>query len=357
MEPGTRYIFRKPLWRKALPFFLLLAVWGVVVFMSGNLAPGSAAMAAQIMRNSIQWLASHGVTYHRALWGASLLSLPILLWWYAGFETLTVTTSAITRRFPLMPPRSLAWSGVDEILIEHTERIMEGRGAAKKEIFIYALPRRYTPWRRCMRINNRQFTAFHHVERMAVMVSVPAIAARKRAAMPDHGGVARFSLREPGTGTRALIYAAAAASLLALWGLDRAWMHPWAWARPGALAASIFFALLCLLRLFYRELAVDPDNIYVMRRRWPVRTIPIDSITEIEAEDNTLRIMATMGKKPRLRTAFRTRHYFPNRAVLLYMIRETQEARRASESVPILPIVAPRQEYDAESNNQPVEQQ
>jgi len=299
----------------------------------------------------------HGVTYTRVLWGACILSIPIALWWYAAFETLSVTTAMITRRYPLLPARSLAWNDVDEILIEHTERIMEGQGTAKKELFIYALRRRFMPWRRCMRLNNRQFTAFHHVERMAVMVSVPAIAARKRATMPKHGGVARFSLSEPGAGARALIYAAAAAAFAALWGLDRAWTHPWAWTRPGALILSIIFAVMCLIRLLHRELAIDPDNLYVMRRRWPIRTIPIDSITEIEVEDNTMHILATVGKKPKPRTVFSVHHYFPNRAVLLYMIRETQEARRASESVPILPIIAPHSEDDADSGAQQAGQQ
>ena len=340
VDPRTRYEFRKPLWRRILPFLALLVVWTVPLLLSRRLLPGTDKLWEQIADGVIRWLEERGITFRNSVIAASGVSVPLVLWWYWGFEKLIVTTTNVTRCFPGIRLKPLDWNDVDEIFIEHTEHRFEGRDTAYKLLRIYSVRPPLEPWRRCLRVSNRQYDAYHHVERLAALVSIPAIAARKRAEMSHRGRPARFGLREPGHARRTMFIVLLAAVLLAAWGYDRVWqIHAMlAPARLWAFAGGLVMLMWGLLRLPSRAVLIDADNLTIERRFRGNLVVPIDSITEAKTDDNETEIWAMMGKHPKARRVLRTGRYFHNRAVLLYMIRETLEARKAEDARPIVDL-------------------
>jgi hypothetical protein len=332
---SIRYVFRKPLWRKVVPGLLLAVVWTVpFILLHASLRAGNPNM----MDVGAKWLLQHGITTTRACWIAAGLSLPLLLWLYYGCETLVVTPEAIVRRLPFARRQTLRWTEVDEVLIEHIESRMEGSATMKKVMTLYAVPQRWVPWRAIMKVSNREFEGFHQVERLVAQVSIPAIAARKRAEIAAKQKPARFVVRDPGEDVWVLIYAVSGVALLVLWGLDQLWPAILLSARPYVAALAVLVELLAVRKFLYRQIGMDEKNIYIMRRNWVMRTIPIDLIADVRVRDNSMRIFARKNEKAKPRVAFKTRRFIRNRGVLLRLIREAHDARRIQDATPIVPV-------------------
>lgn len=175
-----RYVFRKPLWRKLTPPFLIGLVW----VLPALLWRGAELRLPEPFTNwpavSIEWLTRFGITLDYALLGASVLTAILVLWWYTAFEILVISADAITRSSLLGFRKSVRWVDVDEVLIDHVEARMEGDVTARKTLHLYEIPKGIFRTRKKMTVNNRQFDGFDDVERIAVMVSVPAVAERLR---------------------------------------------------------------------------------------------------------------------------------------------------------------------------------
>jgi hypothetical protein len=340
LEEQFQYIFRKPLWRKMLPIFLLGLVWLIPVGYIVAATSESTALVFSVIRSTEHFLRQRGMTFDRVLWAAGIASIPVLLWLYWGFEKLVITPDGIVRRLPFGAKRSLRWGDVDEVLIEHIDVIFEGKQTAKKILRFYATRHPFVPWRRYMRITNSEFDCYHHAERIAAQVSIPAIAARKREEIRHKGKAARFAIREMGDSLLALVFVFAAFALVPVWGLDRLWTADLVRFRHYTLLLAALLLIAAFRKFFFRQLGIDEKNLYVMRRDWIVKTIPLDSIVDVRVLDNRMRVFAKQRRKKKPVQVFKTNRFIRNRGVLLRLIREQREERDRLDATPIKPLKA-----------------
>lgn len=341
MDDKIRYVFRTPLWRKLLPLFLGAVAWLVPLSLDYVSRLPDTGATVTVMKSGVAWLAKHGATVDRAVMLAAGWCVLMLLWLHRGLATLTVTPVSLIRKTPLLPGRELRWNDADEILIDHTERLWEGNKTALRVLKVYANRRTFDLWRRRMVVSNREFEGFHHVERLAVHISVPAIARRRLAEIDKRRRPVLFAQWEPGTGPRIVAYLAIAVAVLAAFALDSLWVDP---ARaPYRIYMPFvagFLGVLVLRRMLVRQLGVDRHNVHVLLSGVVMRRIPIESITSMHTSGNKLVIEARVGKDGREKTVFRTWRYIRNRGVLLHLIREIREQRRLNDDTPITPVRA-----------------
>lgn len=334
-----RYVFHKPLWRKVLPFFLLILIWIIPAF----LWRGSEIKLPQPFdtwpATALAWLAEMGVTFQDTFPAALALSAVLVIWWYKAFEILIISADAITRSSLLGFRRTLRWVDVDEVLIDHLEARMEGDATARKTLYLYEVPKGIFGLRRRMVINNRQFDGFEDVERIAVLVSVPAVAERLRQRVESSKKPATFAVRDPGElliGTLSVILGllvVAAAFYEPLWLIIEI---PYIWAiRPAVIVAGVFLFLYGLFKFFAKQIGVDGENVYVMRQRWILKRIPIDTIADIQIRENQMRVYAFIKDPEVPKQVFKTNKYVRNRGVMLRLIREIYDIRRNMDNVPI----------------------
>ena len=223
-------------------------------------------------------------------------------------------------------------------MIEHIENMFEGKRTAKKVMTLFAIPRFHLPFRRRMRVTNREFECYHQAERLATQVAIPAITERKRQEIQESGRPATFAERMPGGSTKCLVYFLGAALLTGACMSDVAWLPLLAETRPWAPYVAGFLFFLSLRAFFFRQIGVDRDNIYIMRRDWVSRKIPIHSVADVRVLDNRMRILVTDPKSGAERQAYKTSHFIRNRGVLLQLIREMVEAHHETEATPITEI-------------------
>jgi hypothetical protein len=333
-------VFRKPAWRIVLPILMILAVWAVPFVASCALAPESAGPLWKLIGQAGAWLHTKGLGTVRACWLAGFLSIPLVYLLWTGLETLTVTSDAITRRRPGGARWSLRWLEVDEVLIEHIEQRMEDHRTDRKIMTLYAVRRPWRLWRRRMIITNRQFRDFHNVERLVTHVSIPAIAERMRRKFAVSGKPACFMERDPAEGFHIIVHLAFAGLLTGVWASPVLWSRfpVIAVGRPYVAGAAALILLLVIRKFFYRQVAIDQRNIYIMRRSHVTRTIPLDSVIDVRVKDNLMRIFARREGTLKPKQVFKTRRFIRNRGVLLRLIREAHDQRRIHDLTPIPPI-------------------
>lgn len=353
MSSRVEYVFHKPLWRKIVPILLLLVAWAIPALLIYATTHRGEGLSASIATLAAQWLIGIGVTIKRTAWVAGTLSLPIVLWWLAAFEKLLIDPEAITRVSLFGNRRSLRWTDMDEVLIEHIEARLEGKSTMRKILTLYAVRKPFMPWRRNLRITNRQFAGYHHVERLASEVAIPAIAARKRHEIESKKKPALFAERRPLDDLWAVILVFVGAALLAIWGTNRFWVGEYASARHYVLGAAILLLLMALRKFWFRQVGIDQENFYVMRREWVMRKVQLSSISDVRVRDNRMRVFAA-NKNGKVKQVFSTSRFIRNRGVLLRLIREAHDARHLEDATPIVPVhtirVEPeRQEPDAGS--------
>lgn len=337
-----RYVFHKPLWRKILPFFLLLIIWVIPAFLwrghemqlpaPFNTWPG-------IVNG---WLSEAGITLSNSFPVAAILSAIILIWWYKAFEILIISADAITRSSLLGFRTTLRWVDVDEVLIDHLEARMEGDVTARKTLYLYEVPKGIFGHRRRMKINNRQFDGFEDVERIAVLVSVPAVAERLRQRVEATQKPATFAVLEPGELLMGFLSVIVGLVLIASAFMDTLWAivevpyitNIWA-VRAGVITVGVLFFVFGVFRFFYLRVGVDQENVYLMRQKWVMKRIPIDNIADIQIRENQMRIYAFVKDPEVPKQVFKTNKYVRNRGVMLRLIREIYDIRRNLDNVPI----------------------
>jgi hypothetical protein len=340
-----RYIFRRPLWRKAVPTLLLLLIWLLPLFMwKGNILPLADTPFELWPEKSMSWFHGHGITLRRALIGTAALSALLLVWLYKGMETLIITPEAVVRRLPMGIRRTLRWVDVDEVLIDLVEARFEGDVTARKTLYLYSIPRGLLKLRKKLTIKSRQFEGYEDVERIAVQVSVPAVAARLRERISRTGKPALFPVRDPGEGLLGVFIFLCGLVVLFAAAYDPVWNFPTLrvpyqrFIRPPLALLAVVVMLTSFLKFFYKQIGVDAENIYVLVRRFVRRRIPIDTIADIQIRDNQMRVYA-FTKDPEIpRQVFKTNRYIRNRGVLLRLIREEYEARRLRDDQPIATV-------------------
>lgn len=339
MTHESQYIFRKPLWRRIIPPLLLVGVWAVPVTLLVMVTKAHEhGVEASMADAAVLYIVKKGVTVEKTAWIAGFLSIPLLAWLFSGFEKLIITPHAMVRRSIFGRRQALRWNEVDEVLIEHVEARLEGRSTARKILTLYAVKRKFVPWRRRLKVTNRQFEGYHHVERIASQVSIPAIAARKRMEIAARHKPARFAMRAPLDDILAVFLVIAGLALFATGGLDRIWTERLIAIRPYVIGLAALLEVIALKKFFYRQIGIDEKNLYVMRRDWITKTIPLDTIEDVRVLDNRLRIFARRGKAQKPSQVFRTKRFIRNRGVLLRLIREAHEARRMQDETPIVPV-------------------
>jgi hypothetical protein len=335
MSERVRYVFRKPAWRVGVPLTLLLAVW-VVPWLLSVLPEFPVPPRVEPYYGLVwPWLAEHHVTARNGLVAAGVLSLPLLVWLVTGFERLVITPDAIYRWYPFHKSRPLRWADADEILIDHVQRRFEGRHGTSRTISIYEVRRFLEPWRRCMRISDSQFSGYHHVERLAVYTGIPAIAARRLREVVERRRPAVFPVRGTAAGFKSWLMSLGGLGAFLVAGHEPLWTPDAAGWRPWVVAAGILLIVLAARLFFYRQLGVDTTNLYIMRRQWVVKTIPLLSLVEAKTRGSSMEIIAAVGKREKPRTVFRTKQFVRNRAVLLTMIREARRGLQALDTQPI----------------------
>lgn len=368
------YYFGKPAWRKGVPLLLLALTWlpALVLWKGPELlaqAPEHPAVAAAQL--ALEWVYARGVTLPLVITGATVLSVPLLFLFYTGLERLVVTPQVIIRGYPLLPKRRIYWADLDEVLIDHLEARFEDETTARRTLILRSRRGRYLPLRKRMRVTNRQFDGYEEVERIAVAVGVPAIAERIRREIEKSGKPVRFPLlplRER-FGAGLLILVAIVLGVGALY--DPIWtslrqvpalemrsvvqgaperlsalrlpnplaLPALAPLRPALVVLAVAMILLALKKLLYQQLALDRDNLYIMRRGMVRRAIPLDTLADIQILGNVMRIYAfrrETDEEPRL--VWKTRRYLPNRGVFLCLARDLYDLRRAFDMTPIVPM-------------------
>jgi hypothetical protein len=342
LHEKARHIFRTPLWRKVLPVFLASLAWIAPLAMHYLASLAGSDRVSMAARTALAWLHQSGVTQERATQAAIGWSVLMLVWLYREFASLVVTPTAIVRRLPPFPARVLRWEDADEILIEHATRLWEGRRSARKVLTVYERPRWYRPWRRPMRVSNRQIEGYHRVENLAVAVSVPAIARRKVEQLASRGKPVVFTQFELGDGFWVVFWAAAAVLASAAFALDKLWRPPYDMVRPATVWIAGIAALLAARRLLVRQVAVGRDIVHILFAGMPYKAIPVESIVSMKATDNRLKFFVRKAKGDKARCVFSTRRFIRNRGVMLRMIRELQNQRTLEDRTPIVPVRAVR---------------
>ena len=336
VKDQVRYVFRTPLWRKLLPLFLASVVWIVPLVLDYITRIPVSHPAVAVIKSGVVWLADHGITQQRAVIFAWVWLALMLVWFWRELATLTVTPISLIRKMPLLPGRELKWNDADEILIDHIERLWEGKATARRELKVYAVRRFFDLRRRRMCVTNRQFEGFHQVERLAVEISVPAITRRKIAEMERRRRPLFFSQREPGTNLRLVLYLAMIIALIMAFLLDKLWLsstfEPY---RMWSIYIAVIFGIMFFRKLFYYQLGVDRNNVYVLLNGMVLRKTPIETISSMRTTGNKLRIEAHMGRDGAEKTFFSTRKFIRNRGVLLHVIREIRDQRRRTDEQPI----------------------
>jgi hypothetical protein len=334
-----RYVFHKPLWRKVLPFFLLLLVWLLPAF----LWKGHELKLPEPFNTwptlVLDWLAQAGIRLEPAFMVAAAISVVVVIWWYKAFEVLIISADAITRSSLLGFRNTLRWVDVDEVLIDHLEARMEGDVTARKTLYLYEVPKGIFGMRRRMKINNRQFDGFDDVERIAVLVSVPAVAERLRQRVDQFKKPATFAVLEPGELFMGLLALIAGLGIIAAAFYEPVWVLadiPYVWAvRPGVIVLGVVLFLIGIFRFFYQQIGVDGENVYIMRYRWVMKRIPIDTIADIQIRENQMRIYAFVKDPEIPKQVYKTNKYVRNRGVMLRLIREIYDIRRNMDNTPI----------------------
>ena len=336
-----RYVFRKPLWKKVLPFFLLLAIWAIPTLLwKGHLIklpepftpwPGQ----------TIAFLNQWGIHLHNSTLVAAVISALVLFWWYKAFEILIISAEAITRCSLLGFRTSLRWVDVDEVLIDHLEARMEGDVTARKTLYLYEIPKGIFGLRRRMKVNNRQFDGFEDVERIAVLVSVPAVAERLRRKLEATRKPITFSLRQPGETAVGVLTIILGLAMIVASFYDPLWLlvqiPQVMMVRAAVIAAGVLVALYGVAKFFDAQIGIDSENVYSMRYRWIMKRIPIDNIADIQIRDNQLRIYAFVKDPEIPKQVYKTNRYVRNRGVMLRLIREIYDMRRSMDSA-LIPV-------------------
>lgn len=334
-----RYVFHKPLWRKVLPFFLLVLIWLVPAFLWKGDQVKLPEPFDPWPQTALDMLAGAGITLSKAFWVAAALSLLLLVWWYKAFEVLIISAEAITRSSLLGFRTTLRWVDVDEVLIDHLEARMEGDATARKTLYLYEVPKGIFGLRRRMKINNRQFDGFEDVERIAVLVSVPAVAERLRQRVDQFKKPATFAVLEPGELFMGMLSMIVGLGIVAAAFYEQLWTiteMPYVWAvRPGVIVLGVIFFLFGVFKFFYQQIGVDGENVYIMRLRWVLKKIPIDTIADIQIRENQMRIYAFVKDPEVPKQVYKTNKYVRNRGVMLRLIREIYDIRRNMDNTPI----------------------
>lgn len=288
---------------------------------------------------ALAWLQTAGITLKNSSTVAGVVTAVLLIWWYTAFEVLIISAEAITRSSLLGFRRMLRWVDVDEVLIDHLEARMEGDATARKTLYLYEVPKGIFGRRRRMKINNRQFDGFEDVERIAVLVSVPAVAERLRQRIEAAKKPATFPVLEPGELLMGILSIVVGLGFVAAAFIETLWVIadiPYAWAvRPGVIVVGVFLFLYGLFKFFYLQMGVDTENVYVMRQRWITKRIPIDNIADIQIRENQMRMYAFVKDPEVPKQVFKTNKYVRNRGVMLRLIREIYDMRRNMDSLPI----------------------
>jgi len=334
-----RYVFHKPLWRKVLPVFLLIIIWMIPAF----LWKGSEIQLPEPFNTwpqiGLDWLGKANITLRLAVTAAAAASVLLFFWWYKAFEILIISADAITRSSLLGFRNTLRWVDVDEVLIDHLEARMEGDVTARKTLYLYEVPKGIFGLRRRMKINNRQFDGFEDVERIAVLVSVPAVAERLRQRIDQYKKPATFAVLEPGELFMGILAIIAGLGLIWAAFYEQIWMIaqiPYVWAvRPAVIVVGVILFLFGIFRFFYQQIGVDAERVYIMRYRWILKRIPIDSIADIQIRENQMRIYAFVKDPEVPRQVYKTNKYVRNRGVMLRLIREIYDIRRNMDNTPI----------------------
>lgn len=335
-----RYVFRKPLWRKLFPPFVIAFVWLLPAF----LLKGESITLPEPFNTwpitAMEWLDRFGITLSLTTTIAAILTAFIVYWWYRSFEVLIISADAITRSSLLGFRNTLRWVEVDEVLIDHLEARMEGDATARKTLYLYEIPKGIFGLRRCMKINNRQFDGFEDVERIAVLVSVPAVAERLRQKVEHTRKPITFKLQQPGEMLIGLLAIALGLLVVAsafyepFWEIVQIPEYLWI-AQPATIVFGVFIFLFGIAKMIYKQIGVDTENIYFMRRGWILKKVPIDNIADIQIRDNQMRIYAFVKDPEIPRQVFKTNEYIRNRGVLLRLIREIYDLRRIMDNEPI----------------------
>lgn len=334
-----RYVFHKPLWRKVLPFFLLVLLWILPAF----LWKGSMINLPEPFHTwptlALEWLQKVGIDLESATTVAAVIACLIVFWWYKAFEVLIISADAITRSSLFGFRNTLRWVDVDEVLIDHLEARMEGDVTARKTLYLYEVPKGIFALRKRMKINNRQFDGFEDVERIAVLVSVPAVAERLRQRIDQHKKPATFAVLEPGELFMGVLSIVAGLGLVGAAFYEPVWALadiPYVWAvRPAVIVVGVILFLTGLFRFFYQRIGVDGENVYVLRYRWTMKKIPIDTIADIQIRENQMRVYAFVKDPEIPRQVYKTNKYIRNRGVMLRLIREIYDIRRNMDNTPI----------------------
>ncbi len=334
-----RYVFHKPLWRKVLPFFLLILIWIIPAFLWRGHELRLPAPFDTWPDQVRAWLTTAGITLENSFPVAAILSAIIVVWWYKAFEILIISADAITRSSLLGFRNTLRWVDVDEVLIDHLEARMEGDVTARKTLYLYEVPKGIFGHRRRMKINNRQFDGFDDVERIAVLVSVPAVAERLRQRIEASQKPATFAVLEPGELLMGLLSITLGLVIIASAFVEQIWAIvdlPYIMAlRAGVIIAGVLLFIFGVFRFFYLRVGVDQENVYLMRQKWIMKRIPIDNIADIQIRENQMRVYAFVKDPEVPKQVFKTNKYIRNRGVMLRLIREIYDIRRNMDNVPI----------------------
>jgi hypothetical protein len=218
--------------------------------------------------------------------------------------------------------RRWRWTSLREIRIDETGRHFEDDDLSKRTIVIRG-PGPLGIGSDFLRISNRVWDHYDEAEMAVVAVGVPAIAARLVRRIQKTGKPERFAVDGSTSLLMALTYLVLAVGAIYAALRDDIWIGPLEPWRPVPMALAVALFIMSLTGLLAKSIAVDQRTLYILRRGWVQRRIPLTSIADVDTRDNATRIRVWKDQPGgKTREAWRTDRFIHNRGVLLHLLRE-----------------------------------
>ncbi len=328
--------------------FLLVLVWATLALYSYIPALKLNFAYWPILQDRVIELWRRGYPPNRFLPYCIVASILLLVFIYRGRYKIEITDEAVIVHSPLGEPRILRWVDVDEVYISRIRYPLEGAQHERRKLVLYARKRFWwLPWRSKLTMTNRAFEGYSEAQRLAVRIAVPAIAERLRLQLLREGGRVEFGKPSVWQDLFAVaLFAVSAASVILA---VRMWhTHLWGSCVLFAIVAIMGF-LACLGRFRRQWYAVDPENLYVIRRGLPTVKIPLLWLKEANVSKGVMNLVAVNPHAQHRETTVRDKRFFRNRGVMLALIRllvsdasmkayytkrESSSARKGEEDLP-----------------------
>jgi hypothetical protein len=312
---------RRPPSHWAVPFLgigLAWTPWAAWKFLPEKLATGP---LAKPVLQAEQFLRGYITDFEiQALCG--FLSALSALFFIFGLTRIRLSESGVQWEIFPWIWRRWRWATLREIRIDESGRYFEDDEFAKRTLTIVG-PGPLGIGTDRLRLTNRIWDRYEDAELATIAVGVPAIADRLMRRIARGRKPLQFPLAS-GIGPLGLLILlgfSAALTWAALF--DPLWNGDLASYRTIPFVAAVVLFLSSFLNFLRKSVGVDRKYLYILRRGWVLKRIPLTELADVETRDNASRIRVWRDEAhTKTREAWKTDTYIHNRGVLLHLLRE-----------------------------------